>query len=260
MEYSSSRFGRLLGVWAACCCLAINTLANAKIMPADPSQNITWPYQVFKTVDFQPPYLNITHYTAPSEGVLFFAPDGATETQLAPVIMDMSGELVWNGPLEHAFNFGVYKYEDNPVLAWWNGTLFPEPIGRGNGLIYIYDNSYEQIQKVTLKGDFLELTPGVTYPSNIDVHELQITPNGSLIVTANNVTQADLSSVGGPGDGWVVAGLVYEIDIASNEVLFSWNSLDHLDKLPFTDSLYPLGSEGYTGANQSLAWGEYPRT
>lgn len=97
----------------------------------------------------------------------------------------------------------------------------------------------------------------MSYPSNIDLHELLITPSGSLLVTANNVTQADLTSVGGPADGWVVAVFVYEIDIATNKVLFSWNSLDHLDKLPFTASLYPLGADGFTGVNQSLAWGYF---
>ena len=237
--------------------LGLCTTVSAKIVPADPANDITWPYQAFKTVNFTPPYLNITHHTAPSEGYLFFAPDGATPVQIAPVIMDMYGELVWNGPEQHAFNFGVYEYHGAPVLAWWNGTLFPEPVGRGNGVIYIYNNEYEQINKVTLAGNFLELEPGVIYPSNIDVHEVQITPNGSIIVTANNVTQADLTSVGGPANGWVVAGMVYEIDIASNEVLFQWSSLDHLEQLPFTASLYPLGTEGYTGANQSLAWGYF---
>ena len=133
-------------------------------------------------------------------------------------------------------------------------TLFPEPIGRGNGLIYLYNNNYEPIYNVTLPGNFLELEPGAKYPSNIDVHELLITQNGSIIVTANNVTQADLTSVGGPSNGWVVEGLVYEIDIATNEVLFRWGSLDHLADIPFSASLYTLGTEGFTGANQSLAF------
>jgi hypothetical protein len=136
-------------------------------------------------------------------------------------------------------------------------TLFPEPIGRGNGVIYLYDNSYEQTHEITLPGDFLELEPGVKYPSNIDLHELLITDTGSILVTANNVTQADLTSVGGPKNGWVVDGLVYEIDIATNEVLFKWSALNHVDQIPFTASLYPLGVEGFTGANQSLAWGYF---
>ena len=44
----------------------------AEIVPADPAKNITWPYQAYKTVDFKPPYLNITRYEEPSEGYLFF--------------------------------------------------------------------------------------------------------------------------------------------------------------------------------------------
>jgi len=47
---------------------------------------------------------------------------------------------------------------------------------------------------------------------------------------------------------------MYEIDVATNQVLFSWKSLDHLDQLPFSASLYPLGSEGFTGENQTVAW------
>ena len=93
---------------------------SAKIVPAN-GGDISWPYHEYKTVNFTPPYLNITHHAPPSEGFLFFAPDGATPVQIAPVIMDMNGELVWNGPGEHAFNFGVYEYEGAPILGWWNG-------------------------------------------------------------------------------------------------------------------------------------------
>lgn len=232
-------------------------LVAAEIVPADPANNITWPFQKFKTVDFTPPYLNITRHAQSSEGYLFFAPDGATPVQMAPIIMDTNGELVWNGAEQHAFNFGVYHYKGASVLGWWNGTLFPEPVGRGNGVIYLYNDNYEQIHEVTLPGNFLELEPGVKYPSNIDLHELLITEAGSMLVTANNVTQTDLTSVGGPVDGWVVDALVYEIDIATNEVLFSWSALDHVGDIPFTASVYPLGIEGYTGTNQSLAWGYF---
>ena len=257
MKISQRRSVANMFIPALCGFLALANTASAKIHPADPANNITWPYQTFKTANFTPPWLNVTHHTVPSEGYLFFAPDGATEYELAPLIMGMDGELIWNGPKEHAFAFGTQKYSGKQVLVWWNGTLFPEPIGRGNGVVYVFNNHYDQIKEVTLQGDFLELIPGATFPSNIDVHEILVTPSGSMIVTANNVTQADLTSVGGPADGWVVAGLVYEIDIATNKVLFNWNSLDHLDQLPFTDSLYPIGSDGFTGTNQSLAWGYF---
>ena len=98
---------------------------------------------------------------------------------------------------------------------------------------------------------------GTSNTSNIDLHEIYITEQNTLIVTANNVTQRDLSSVGGPSPGWIVDCLVYEIDIATNKVLFEWKSLDHLDQLPLSLSLYTLGSEGYDGSIQSKAWGYF---
>ncbi|KAK1810559.1 hypothetical protein LTR12_015066 [Friedmanniomyces endolithicus] len=235
------------------------TAASAAIVPANSTNNITWPYQTFKTVNFTPPYLQISHHTAePTDNAyLFFAPDGPKAKETAPLIMDMHGELIWNGPTTHAFAFGIQVYDDEPVLVWWNGTLYPEPIGRGNGVVHMLNQRYETIRTTTLAGDFLEQVPGASFPNNIDVHEVFITKNGSMLVTANNVTQADLTSVGGSKHGWVVAALVYEIDIATNQILFSWNSLDHLDQLPFTDSLYPIGSEGYTGETQTQAWGYF---
>jgi Arylsulfotransferase (ASST) len=121
--------------------------------------------------------------------------------------------------------------------------------------VYLLDNTYNIIATVTLSGIFNELTPGVTFPSNIDLHEINITPQGTVLVTANNVTTTDLTSVGGPKVGWIVDSLFYEIDIATNKVLFRWSSLDHVDAIPLSSSVYHLGSEGFTGVNQSLAWG-----
>lgn len=233
--------------------------ALADIVPIDPNNEIYWPYQTFKTVNFTPPVLNITQHSMKlaSEGHLFFAPDGPTANQVAPVIFDTQGNLVWNGPETHAFNFGVQQYQGEDVLVWWNGTIFREPVGRGNGEIIMLNRQYEHIHTVTLAGNFVELEPGVTFESNIDLHEILLTENGTVVVTANNVTQADLTSIGGAPDGWTVDSLVYEIDIATNEVLFEWKALDHLDQLPFAISQYPLGAEGFTGENQSLAWGYF---
>ena len=235
--------------------LAAQTLAA--IIPADPSNNIYWPYQTFKTTNFTPPVLNITEHSPAlaSEGYLFFAPDGPTANQVAPVIFDTYGNLIWNGPETHAFNFGVQRYQGKNVLVWWNGTIFPEPVGRGNGEVVVLNREYERIATVTLAGNFVELEPGARFESNIDLHEILLTDRGTVVVTANNVAQADLTSVGGPADGWTVDSLVYEIDVATNEVLFEWKALDHLDQLPFSISVYDLGEEGFTGANQSLAWG-----
>lgn len=90
-----------------------------------------------------------------------------------------------------------------------DGTVFPEPVGRGNGAVYLLDNTYSTVATVTLSGIFNELTPGATFPSNIDLHEVNITPRGTVLVTANNVTNTDLTSVGGPKNGWVSSFLAW---------------------------------------------------
>lgn len=230
---------------------------TATIVPAHTIGNASWPFQSYRTAIFTPPTLEITGKNLSSEGYLFLAPDGPAAFQTAPLIMDMEGELVWNGLSTHAFNFGVQQYKGEDVLVFWNGSVFPEPVGRGNGVVHLLNKSYESVANVTLPGNFVELTPNASYASNIDLHEIKLTPRGTVLVTANNVTQADLSSVGGPEDGWIVNCFVYEIDIATNEILFEWDSLSHLDQLPLKYSLYPLGSEGYTGATQEKAWGYF---
>ena len=224
-------------------------------------QTASWPYTTYRTAPFQPPQLQVNgseNATTPGgNSFLFFAPLGPAEHQPDPLIMAGDGELVWSGPTNSSFfNFGPYTYQGEPVIAYWNGTRYSEPIGRGSGSVYILNKHYQDIANVSLGGHFLTLN-GTSSTSNIDLHELYITDHNTLIVTANNVTQTDLSSVGGPNPGWIVNCFVYEIDIASNQVLFEWNTLDHLDQLPLNRSLYPLGSEGFSGTNQSNAWGYF---
>lgn len=77
------------------------------------------------------------------------------------------------------------------------------------------------------------------------------------MVLGNNVTQTDLRGVGGTENGWVVEAQVYEIGVETNEIIFCWKSLEHLDHLPLNASVYPLGSEGYDGSEQNLAWGYF---
>jgi hypothetical protein len=123
-------------------------------------------------------------------------------------------------------------------------------LGFGYGSIHFLNQSYEEIHRVTLSDDNLnfESALGPRFPSYVDVHEDAITNRGSVMVTAYNVTRADLRSVGGPQDGWVHDSQFYEIDIASNKVLFSWSALDHLN---LSHSAVPLAGAGH---NQSNPW------
>lgn len=61
-----------------------------------------------------------------------------------------------------------------------------------------------------------------------------------------NTTKADLSSVGGPKDGWVLDSLAVELDLETNEPLFVWSPLAHV---PLNASRLPLAGAGTTLAS-----------
>jgi hypothetical protein len=215
-----------------------------------------WPIQTFKSAPSVNPLALEVNKTGPiAGGYIFLNPSGSSHpNSTAPIIADGNGELIWYGPRGQAFNFGPYQYHGETVLAYWNGTVFPEPVGRGFGTITLLNSSYDIVATVTLAGDFRTLNASQEFSSNIDLHELNITPVNTILVTANNVTQRDLSAVGGPEYGWVVDAIVYEIDIATNKVLFEWHALDHLDRLPYSASQLKIGDEGFNGTTQSSAW------
>lgn len=110
------------------------------------------------------------------------------------------------------------------------------------------DASYKEKYFVPLDGPRSDLnfkaSSGKEYSSYVDTHESQMTADGTIMVTAVNVTQADLSSVGGPKDGWINDGQFYEIDPKTNEIVFSWSALDHLDQVAMEWCLQPMYDEG----------------
>lgn len=60
-----------------------------------------------------------------------------------------------------------------------------------------------------------------------DLHEFQLTDEGTALMTVYEIIPADLSSVGGPSDGWIYDGLFQEIDIETGALLFQWRASDH---------------------------------
>ena len=241
---------------AVTACLSWSALAQNEADSASASATVpAWPLKTFLSEpSLHPLVVNTSVPGQPSDELLFVATDGPVPAaNEGPLIVDENGNEIWISK-GHAFNFGPQVYMGEPIITWWNGTIFPEPVGRGYGNILIANSSYQVIANVSLEGNFQATDPSQTFGSYIDLHENFITERDSIVVTANNVTAADLTSVGGPKSGYVVDSQFYEIDVATNEVLYSWKSLDHLDQLPFKDSVYPLGSEGFTGLSQTVAW------
>ena len=91
-----------------------------------------------------------------------------------------------------------------------------------SGTDYIYNDRYQQIATVRAgNGDATNF------------HEFLITPWNTALITADTVTTANLTSIGGPADQRVIDGLVQEVDIRTGRVLFQWDSAAHV---PYADS------------------------
>lgn len=65
-------------------------------------------------------------------------------------------------------------------------------------------------------------------------------------MTVYNTTPADLTSVGGPKNGWLLNPLAVEVDIETNEALWIWDPLAHL---PIVTSHAPIGKTGTNSSN-----------
>jgi len=168
--------------------------------------------------DLQPPAVTVTASSpAVAPGDEFVAPyDGPGQS--GPMILDSSGGLVWFKALRKytsATNLRVQEYAGKPVLTWWQGDISVHGFGLGEGVIL--DNAYAQIARVRA-GNGLQA----------DLHDFQLTPQGTALITAYDPIYCNLSSVGGSADGAVTDGTFQEIDVRTGLVMFQWTSLDHV--------------------------------
>jgi hypothetical protein len=147
--------------------------------------------------------------TAP--GYIFVAPEKGDAGQGGSMILDDRGQVVWfrplRGPYGRTMNFEAQTYQGRPVLTW----------GQTPGEYVIFDSSYREIARFTAANGY-----------NGDHHEFLISPQDTALITIYNAVPRDLSSVGGSRSGVVWQGIVQELDIQTGEVLFEWQSIDHV--------------------------------
>jgi hypothetical protein len=168
--------------------------------------------------DLHPPEVSVgAHSPAQAPGEVMLAPYGVL-AQTGPMILDGEGRLVWFDPLSpplSAANLQVQQLAGAPVLTWWQGLITIH--GFGLGVDVIDDTHYRTIAEVRAgNGDAA------------DLHDFQITPQGTALITAYQAVHCDLAAVGGSTDSAVTDSLLQEIDIRTGLVMFEWTSLDHV--------------------------------
>jgi hypothetical protein len=181
--------------------------------------------------DIHPPAITVTRDAggASQPPYIFVAPRGYTSTSIGQsglMIVDRNGGLVWFGqPLGGTpLNFTRQEYRGKPVLTWSAGVV--NHGGVTTGTSYIADSSYRVIATVKAGNG-----------AQTDLHDFKLTPQGTALITAHRKVSADLSPLGGPVKGAVLASIAQEIDVATGKLLFEWDSLDHLK---LTESKLPL--------------------
>ncbi|RAH67223.1 arylsulfotransferase family protein [Aspergillus aculeatinus CBS 121060] len=220
--------------------LASSAALHLLLFLAPPTAADNFPYVGYRTAAFLPPQLKVTKTGATDPGYIFVGPRGNQGLGTAALIYDEDGQLVYEGPPEVTANFRTQRLYNEDVLTFWAGDM--TDLGFGYGTVHILDNTYREIYTVTLGGNFVSpfAEPRDSY---IDLHESHITDRNTLLVTAYNVTQHDLTAIGGAPDDYMLDGMFFEIDIATNEIVYAWSALEHLAEIPLEISKQGLGAE-----------------
>jgi hypothetical protein len=165
--------------------------------------------------------------TAP--GFLFVTPRGTGHRASGPAVFNDRGGLIWfdpaNTPMVH--NLERVTYDGQPMLAFYQGKR----AGAHGVGEYVLMNEHYQVVSYIRAGNGIEA----------DLHELTITPQNTALTGAYLPVKMDLTPYGGKASQVVYDYVVQEIDVATGNVLFSWNSLDHV---PVTDSDLPVPANG----------------
>jgi hypothetical protein len=167
--------------------------------------------------DLKPSAVEVTKQASdPGAGDIFVVPNGPI-AQTGPEILAADGQLVYFKPVPTALsarNANVQDYEGHPVLTWWQGRIVD---GHGQGVDLIYNTSYQRVATVRA-GNGL----------SADLHDFEITPQGTAWITSFAPVSWNLSPYGGRSDGVIDDGVIQEIDIKTGLVMYQWNSIGHV--------------------------------
>ncbi len=176
--------------------------------------------------------------TGDSRGYVLLAPIRAYSVPLAfegkpgPEILESDGSPVWEDPLGSTMTVGgvarqivamdlhTETYEGKRALVWWQGYITPQ--GFGNGSWQIVNQRYQTLATINAP-------PGY----ELDFHDIAIRPNGTAYILGTKVVKLNLHCCGGPANGALYDEVVFQVDIQTGKILWSWDPLRHV---PLKDS------------------------
>jgi hypothetical protein len=212
-----------------------------------PKNDHTYVYRRFKSSPHKPPHIEWNpNGKELAKGYVFITPQssGAERglVQAASFIMKQNAEMIYahdETPYDSE-GLRVQTVHNEQYLTLWRGA---RKMSHGFGEVIVMNSEYE---KTVLRLDAIITNMyGQKFLSTLDFHEQELTTRGTILVTAYNTTMYNLTQMGGSEHGFVTDSLFLEIDIETQEILFSWSALDHFWP---EDSMLPLiSSSGYGG-------------
>ncbi|OQE45874.1 hypothetical protein PENCOP_c001G03545 [Penicillium coprophilum] len=198
--------------------------------------------------DLAPPRLNITIPATNPNGseYVFIAPYsmGGTIERPGPYIYRKDGDLVWAGTGYYAgfvADFHPTMYHGETVLQAFQGNM-DSSHGEGFGQHVLLDQSYQHVATSTAGNHRVS-----------SIHEFNVIRGETALIEVFYTTPVNLSAYGGnDSQTWLGNGIFQENDIATGELIFEWNALEHVDP---SESLVTLGStKANSGLSSAEAW------
>lgn len=189
-----------------------------------------YPRKSYESFSSASPWVNILKSSPKCENAYtFIEPRGDSVSHPGPIILDNDGNLIWmDTQYGQAMDVKVQKYKGNDYITFWHGD---DSGWFGKGYYLMLDSSYNIFKNVTAAGDL-----------DGDLHEFQITQDGTALLTIYDIQPADLTAYG-VEDGYIIDSMFQEIDLETGGLIFQWRASDHY---AITDSLAPY--ESYQGA------------
>lgn len=188
------------------------------------------PHQDFVSSDEFAPMLqvNVWNKEAISQrgSHIFLRHDGNETSPLAsPLVLDANdlSAVYMNRSFENVFGTRVQEDRGKKYLTFWEGQK-GDGVGDGWGLAY--DDQYRLAYNISAHN----------ISAHADLHEFAFTGHGTALVTGIDKVVVDTAQwkdhgFRGRSKLPVLNAVFQEIDLETNEVLFSWKALDHIDPL-----------------------------
>lgn len=150
--------------------------------------------------------------------------------QSSPLILSATDLSVvyMNRSYDRTSDIRPQRIGNQTFLTFYSGSIVD---GHGSGDGLVLDGAYREAHRVQVSG--LGRTRN-------DLHEFEVTADGTALVTAYDEVRMDLKPYGGSTRGVLLDGVFQEINVTTGEVLFQWRASEHVE---LRDSFYRMESK-----------------